>query len=57
MNVQELEKRREELRNALKGDFMHDLSLREEIHKITMLLEGVKPNDGSCDIDCLNCGS
>ena len=57
MNVQELEKRREELRNALKGDFIHDLSLREEIHKITMLLEGTKPNDGSCDIDCLNCGS
>jgi hypothetical protein len=57
MNIQELEKRREDLRNSLKGDFMHDLSLREEIHKLTMLIEGVKPNDGSCDLDCDSCGA
>ena len=57
MNIQELEKRREDLRNALKGDFIHDLSLREEIHKLTMLIEGVAPNDGSCDLDCDRCGA
>ena len=36
---------------------MHDLSIREEIHKITMLIEGTKPNDGSCDIGCDSCGA
>ena len=57
MNIEELEKRREQLRDTLIGDFMHDLSIREEIHKITMLIEGTKPNDGSCDLDCDSCGA
>lgn len=53
----ELEKKREELRESLIGDFSHDMPIREQIHLLTMKIEGVEANDGSCDLDCDSCGA
>tara|TARA_R110002020_G_scaffold7257_3_gene30673 strand:+ start:438 stop:605 length:168 start_codon:yes stop_codon:yes gene_type:complete len=55
--MKDLEAKREELRNSLKGDFMHDMPIREQIHLLTMKIEGTTPNDGSCDLDCDSCGA
>lgn len=44
-----------ELEESLTGNFMEDLDVKEEQHKIMMKLNGVKPEDSS--VDCENCGS
>ena len=54
----ELEKKREVLRNSLKGNLTHDLPIREEIHFLTMKIEGVEVKGCSLDDDdCLSCGA
>lgn len=54
----ELEKKREELRESLIGDFSHDMPIREQIHLLTMKIEGVEAKGCSLDDDdCLSCGA
>lgn len=44
-----------ELEETLTGNFMDDLNIKEEQHKIMMKLNGVKPEDSSTE--CFGCGS
>lgn len=51
----ELEGLIEGFKKQLTGDMFADMSIKEEIHRLEMELNDVKPE--SCAIDCENCGS
>ena len=44
-----------ELKKKLTGDMFKDMETRNKIHRLEMLLNGVKPTSSS--IECFGCGS
>lgn len=43
------------LKDSLTGDMFTDMDIRDKIHNLEMVVNGVKPMDSS--IDCIGCGS
>jgi len=52
---EELLSRLEELRDALTGDMIEDMNIRNEMHQIEMELNETRPQDSF--MDCEGCGS
>jgi hypothetical protein len=52
---QELLERLDELRDALTGDMIADMNIRNEMHQIEMELNETRPQDSY--FECENCGS
>jgi len=46
----------EALRKTLTGDMLIDMAVRDEIHDLEMVLNGISPNSGDNE-ECLFCGS
>tara|TARA_R110001592_G_C13076133_1_gene742225 strand:+ start:1080 stop:1253 length:174 start_codon:yes stop_codon:yes gene_type:complete len=55
MTTETLEQEIQALTAQLTGDMFKDMDIKDEIHNLTMKLNGVKPMDSS--IDCVGCGS
>ena len=55
MSTQDVVQRIEELESQLTGNLFQDLELKDEIHKLKMNLNNVKPTDSS--FECVGCGS
>lgn len=55
MNKTDLEEQIENLKKQLVGDMMKDMELKDQIHKLEMELNGIKPEDSH--FDCFGCGS
>ena len=52
---EEIEETIKGLEKQLTGDMLNDMALKDEIHNLQMVLNGVKPEDSH--IDCIGCGS
>jgi hypothetical protein len=52
---EEIEETIKGLEAQLTGDMIKDMALKDEIHNLQMVLNGVKPEDSH--IDCIGCGS
>lgn len=52
---EEIEETIKGLEAKLTGDMFNDMLLKDEIHNLQMVLNGVKPEDSH--IDCIGCGS
>ncbi len=52
---EEIEETIKGLEKQLTGDMFNDMALKDEIHNLQMVLNGVKPEDSH--IDCIGCGS
>ena len=55
LTTEQLEVEIAELNGKLTGDMFSDMDIKDEIHNLTMKLNGVKPMDSS--FDCIGCGS
>lgn len=55
LTTEQLEVQIAELNGKLTGDMFRDMDIKDEIHNLTMKLNGVKPMDSS--FDCIGCGS
>ena len=55
MTTETLEQEIQTLTSQLTGDMFKDMDIKDQIHNLTMKLNGVKPMDSS--IDCVGCGS
>ena len=55
MTTETLEQEIQTLTAQLTGDMFKDMDIKDQIHNLTMKLNGVKPMDSS--IDCVGCGS
>ena len=55
MSNTEIQSKIDELKSKLSGDMMSDMELRDQIHNLEMILNGVKPEDSH--FDCIGCGS
>lgn len=55
MTTETLEQEIQALTAQLTGDMFKDMDIKDQIHNLTMKLNGVKPMDSS--IDCVGCGS
>ncbi len=55
MTTNQLEQEIESLNSQLSGDMFKDMDIKDQIHNLTMKLNGVKPMDSS--FDCVGCGS
>jgi len=55
LTTEQLEVKIAELNGKLTGDMFSDMDIKDEIHNLTMKLNGVKPMDSS--FDCVGCGS
>ena len=55
VTTEQLEVQIAELNGKLTGDMFSDMDIKDEIHNLTMKLNGVKPMDSS--FDCIGCGS
>ena len=44
-----------ELKQQLTGDMSKDMDIRDQIHRLEMILNGVKPTDSH--FNCIGCGS
>ncbi len=52
---EELLSRLEELKDALTGDMIEDMNIRNEMHQIEMQLNDIRPMDSA--FECEGCGS
>lgn len=52
---EEIEETIKGLEAQLTGNMLNDMALKDEIHNLQMVLNGVKPEDSH--IDCIGCGS
>ena len=55
LTKEQIEKQIEELNGQLTGDMFADMDIKDQIHNLTMKLNGVKPMDSH--FDCVGCGS
>ena len=55
MSNQEVLLKIQELESQLTGNLFQDLELKDEIHKLKMTLNNVKPQDSY--FECVGCGS
>ncbi len=55
MSNQEVLQRIEELESKLTGNLFKDLEVKDEIHKLKMNLNNIKPSDSY--FECVGCGS
>ena len=47
----------EKLKSKLSGDMNKDFEIQDEIQRLTMIINGVKPTTGDDKIECEGCGS
>jgi len=52
-----LEEERHHLEQQLTGDMLHDMEIREELHRLSMEMNEVTPSCGLDGSECENCGS
>ena len=45
----------ESLKKQLTGDFMKDMDIKDQIHRLEMQKNNIKPSSG--EIECVGCGS
>tara|TARA_R110002020_G_scaffold148779_2_gene324821 strand:+ start:609 stop:776 length:168 start_codon:yes stop_codon:yes gene_type:complete len=55
MDNKNLKKQIAKLKEKLTGDMTKDMDVREEIHRLTMIINGTKPT--SQEFECVGCGS
>lgn len=55
LTKEQIESQISELRGKLTGDMFADMDIKDQIHNLTMKLNGVKPMDSS--FECVGCGS
>lgn len=55
LTKEQLEKEISNLESQLTGDMFNDMDIKDQIHNLTMKLNGVKPMDSH--FDCVGCGS
>lgn len=55
MSKEEIKKEIEDLKKQLTGDMMKDMEIKDQIHKLEMELNQVKPPDSP--FECFGCGS
>ena len=55
LTKEQLESQIAELNGKLTGDMFADMDIKDQIHNLTMKLNGVKPMDSH--FDCVGCGS
>lgn len=53
--MEDLRKEIEELEKQLTGDMFADMEIKDKIHNLQMVLNGVKPEDSH--FSCVGCGS
>ena len=55
LTAEKLQEEIESLNTQLTGDMFKDMDIKDQIHNLTMKLNGVKPMDSH--FDCVGCGS
>tara|TARA_B100000963_G_scaffold73617_1_gene61575 strand:- start:46 stop:213 length:168 start_codon:yes stop_codon:yes gene_type:complete len=55
MSKIEIQLQIDEPKSKISGDMMSDMEIRDQIHNLEMILNGVKPEDSH--FDCIGCGS
>ena len=55
MTTEQLSQEIQTLNSQLTGDMFKDMDIKDEIHNLTMKLNGVKPMDSN--FECVSCGS
>lgn len=55
MSSEEINAQIKELESRLTGNMFKDMDLKDEIHKLNMALNGIKPEDSA--FECVGCGS
>jgi len=55
MTTEQLSQEIQTLNSQLTGDMFKDMDIKDEIHNLTMKLNGVKPMDSN--FECVGCGS
>jgi len=55
MTTEQLSQEIQSLNSQLTGDMFKDMDIKDQIHNLTMKLNGVKPLDSS--FECVGCGS
>ncbi len=55
LTKEQLETEIADLNGKLSGDMFADMEIKDQIHNLTMKLNGVKPMDSQ--FDCVGCGS
>ena len=55
LTKEQLESQIAELNGKLTGDMFADMEIKDQIHNLTMKLNGVKPIDSH--FECVDCGS
>jgi hypothetical protein len=55
MTTEQLSQEIQSLNSQLTGDMFKDMDIKDEIHNLTMKLNGVKPMDSN--FECVGCGS
>ena len=55
MTTEQLSTEIQSLNSQLTGDMFKDMDIKDEIHNLTMKLNGVKPMDSN--FECVGCGS
>ena len=55
LTKEQLEHQIESLNAQLTGDMFQDMDIKDQIHNLTMKLNGVKPMDSA--FECVGCGS
>ena len=55
MTAEQLEQEIQSLNAQITGDMFKDMDIKDQIHNLTMKLNGVKPMDSN--FECVGCGS
>lgn len=55
MEIQELEKQVQSLKEQLTGDMFTDMEIKDKIHNLEMQIKGIRPMDSM--VECVGCGS
>ncbi|MEN9302550.1 MAG: hypothetical protein RL264_979 [Bacteroidota bacterium] len=56
LDLQSIENKLVELKSKLTGDMFNDMEIRQEMHELEMMKNGVSKPDGS-PYECFGCGS
>ncbi|RED93648.1 hypothetical protein [Marinoscillum furvescens] len=55
MTKEEIQQEIDQLESQLTGNMMEDMEIRDKIHNLKMIRDGIKP--GGQEIECVGCGS
>lgn len=55
MSLEEITAQIKELESKLTGNLFEDMDIKGEIHKLNMVMNGVKPESSA--FECVGCGS